>query len=65
MIDVTRKRVLSVACPTCGVTAGECCLLNCGLLRVDPRVDRRLSAAEAVETKRSHRVKVLRTEHAR
>jgi hypothetical protein len=32
---------------------------------VDPRVDRRLSAAETVETKRSHRLEAWRTEHVR
>jgi CRP/FNR family transcriptional regulator, cyclic AMP receptor protein len=44
------KQVSSVPCPTCGVAAGQRCLLHSGALRSEPHVDRRLSAIEAIET---------------
>jgi hypothetical protein len=49
--ELTRKQVLSVACPTCGAAIGKACELHTGALRTEPHRDRRLSAAEAVDAK--------------
>ena len=48
--DLTEKQWFSVPCPTCGVAPGEPCLLHSGGLRTEPHLDRKLSAAEAIET---------------
>jgi hypothetical protein len=48
---VRPNQVLSVSCPTCGVVAGQACLLHSGGLRTEPHVDRKFSAAEADKTK--------------
>ena len=53
--DLTEKQWFSVPCPTCGVAPGEPCLLHSGGLRTEPHLDRKLSAAEAIETKRNSR----------
>jgi len=50
--DLTPRLLLAVPCPTCGVAAGERCLLYSGALRNEPHVERKLSAAEAIETKK-------------
>ncbi len=50
--DLTAKQLFSVRCPTCGVAPGERCLLHSGAPRSEPHVDRKFSAAEAIETKR-------------
>jgi len=50
--ELTAKQSLSVACSTCGVAPGERCLLHSGAPRSGPHVDRKLSAAEAIEAKR-------------
>ena len=50
--DLTAKQLFSVPCPTCGVAPGERCLLHSGAPRSGPHVDRKLSAAEAMEKKR-------------
>jgi hypothetical protein len=55
MSHLTPKQLFSVPCPTCGVATGERCLLHSGAPRSEPHVDRRLSAAEAIEQKRIHR----------
>jgi hypothetical protein len=55
MGDLTPKQLLSVPCPTCGVAAGARCLLHSGAPRMEPHVDRKLSAADAIERKRSRR----------
>jgi hypothetical protein len=55
MSHLTVKQLFSVPCPTCGVATGERCLLNSGAPRSEPHVDRRLSAAEAIEKKRIRR----------
>jgi hypothetical protein len=55
MGDLTPKQLLSVPCPTCGVAAGARCLLHSGAPRLEPHVDRKLSAADAIELKRSRR----------
>jgi hypothetical protein len=52
MSDLTEEQLFSVPCPTCGVAPGEPCLLHSGAPRSGPHVDRKLSAAEAIEAKR-------------
>jgi hypothetical protein len=49
--ELTAKQILSVPCNTCGAAIGEACELHTGALRTEPHRDRKLSAAEAVETK--------------
>jgi hypothetical protein len=53
--ELTRKQILSVPCLTCGAATEEACELHTGALRTEPHRDRKLSAAEAVETKQSKR----------
>jgi hypothetical protein len=53
--ELTRKQILSVPCPTCSAGADEACELHTGALRAEPHRDRKLSAAEAVETKTGKR----------
>lgn len=53
--DMTAKQLIAVPCPTCGVPSGERCVLHSGGLRSEPHVDRKLSAAEAIEAKRTPR----------
>ena len=48
--ELTRKQILSVPCPTCGAAIEEMCELHTGAPRTEPHRDRKLSAAEAVET---------------
>jgi hypothetical protein len=55
MGDLTQKQFISVPCPTCGVAAGARCLLHSGSPRSEPHVDRRLSAADAIEQKKDRR----------
>ena len=50
--DLTAKQLISVPCPTCGVAPGKRCVLHSGAPRSEPHVDRKLSAAEAIKTKR-------------
>ena len=38
MADMTPKQLVSVPCPTCGVSAGARCLLHSGGLRAAPHV---------------------------
>ncbi len=40
----------AVPCPTCGVAAGQRCVLHSGALRLEPHVNRQLSAIKAEET---------------
>jgi hypothetical protein len=49
--ELTPKQILSVPCPTCGAATEEACELHTGALRTEPHRDRKLSAAEAMETK--------------
>ncbi|MGD1214380.1 MAG: hypothetical protein ABR861_05285 [Terriglobales bacterium] len=49
--ELTPKQILSVPCTTCGAAIGEACELHTGARRTQPHRDRKLSAAEAVETK--------------
>jgi hypothetical protein len=55
MNEMTPKQSSSVPCPTCGVAAGERCLLYSGALRQESHINRKLSAAEAIETKKIRR----------
>jgi len=48
---MTIKVFLSIPCPTCGVAIGQNCLRHSGGLRAEPHLDRKLVAAEALETK--------------
>jgi len=52
MTHLTPKQLSSVPCPSCGAAAGHLCELHTGRLRVEPHLDRKLAAVEAVETKR-------------
>ena len=54
MSDLTPEQLSSVPCPTCGVGAGEPCLLHSGSPRTEPHLERKLSAAEAMEKKSTH-----------
>jgi hypothetical protein len=49
--ELTSKQILSVPCPTCGAAIEKPCELHTGALRTAPHRDRKLSAAETVETK--------------
>lgn len=49
--DLKPEQVSSVPCPTCGVAAGEGCVLQSGALRSQPHVERKYSAVEAIEKK--------------
>lgn len=51
MNEITPEQFSSVPCPTCGVAAGQRCLLHTGELRKEAHIDRKLTAAEAIETK--------------
>lgn len=48
--ELSLKQILSVPCPTCGAATEEACELHFGGLRNEPHRDRKLSAAEALET---------------
>ena len=49
--DLTPEMFLSVPCPECKVAAGKPCVLHSGGVRVEPHVDRKLAAIEAIEKK--------------
>ena len=49
--ELTPKQMRSVPCSTCGAAVGEACELHTGAPRTEPHRNRKLSAAEAVETK--------------
>jgi hypothetical protein len=53
MTDLTPKQLFSVRCPICGADPGMRCLLHSGGPRSEAHLDRKLSAAEAIERKRS------------
>ena len=53
--ELTLKQILSVPCPTCGAATEEACELHTGDPRSEPHRDRKLSAAEAVETQTGKR----------
>jgi hypothetical protein len=50
--ELTRKQLSSVPCPTCGVSAGQRCVLVTGAPRKGPHVNRKLAATEVVEAER-------------
>jgi hypothetical protein len=50
--ELTLKQACSVPCPTCGVAIGMPCLLHSGGKRLEPHVDRKLAAIEALDVKR-------------
>jgi hypothetical protein len=52
MEELTPKELSAVRCPTCGVAAGQRCHLHSGSPRVEPHLDRKLSAIEALEQKK-------------
>jgi hypothetical protein len=47
--ELTPEQISSVPCPTCGVAAGERCVLHSGGLRSGPHIDRTYAAAAAIE----------------
>jgi hypothetical protein len=49
--DLTRQQLSAVPCPTCGVPAGQPCVLNTGMPRTDAHVDRKFAAMNALEKK--------------
>jgi predicted RNA-binding Zn-ribbon protein involved in translation (DUF1610 family) len=49
--ELTPEQIISVPCPTCGVPAGERCVLHSGSPRSGPHIDRRFDALEAIEKK--------------
>jgi hypothetical protein len=49
--ELTPEQLSSVPCPTCGVSAGERCVLHSGAPRSEPHVERKFAAAEAIERK--------------
>jgi hypothetical protein len=49
--ELTPKQILSVPCSTCGAAVGEVCELHTGAPRTEPHRDRKLAAAETIETK--------------
>ncbi len=59
MKDLTSDQLSSVPCPTCGASVGQRCVLHSGGPRSEPHVDRKLSAAEAMENKRFRRIQAL------
>ena len=63
MKDLTSAQLSSVPCPTCGVGPGQRCVLHSGGPRSEPHVDRKLSAAEAMENQRSRRAQSLAKRH--
>jgi hypothetical protein len=47
--ELTPKQQASIACPTCGVSVGERCVLHSGGLRSEPHVELKLAAIETIE----------------
>jgi len=47
--ELTLKQVSAIPCPTCGVAIGMPCVLHSGGKRLEPHVDRKLAAIEALE----------------
>jgi hypothetical protein len=52
MLELTPGELCSVRCPTCGVAAGKRCHLHSGSTCIEPHLDRKLCAIEALEQKR-------------
>jgi hypothetical protein len=51
MKELSPKQLSSVPCPTCGVAAGQGCMLHSGGQRSGPHVARKFAATEATERK--------------
>jgi hypothetical protein len=51
--ELTPQELFLVSCPTCGVPAGKCCVLNTGAPRSNPHIDRKFVALEALEKNRT------------
>jgi len=49
--DLTPRQLSSVRCPTCGVPAGNHCLLHSGAPRSTPHVERKFAAIDASQKK--------------
>jgi len=49
--ELTPESLLSIPCPTCGVDAGEFCLLHSGGRSPDPHIDRKLEAVKSIEVR--------------
>jgi len=49
--ELTLKQMLSVPCPICHAATKKSCQVQTGARRTEPHRDRKLSAAEAMETK--------------
>ena len=47
--ELTLKQVSAIPCPTCGVAIGMPCVLHSGGKRLEPHVDRKLAAIQALE----------------
>jgi CRP/FNR family cyclic AMP-dependent transcriptional regulator len=50
--ELSANQLLSVPCPSCGVDAGQRCLLHSGSQRSESHVDRKFSAIAAIEKRR-------------
>jgi hypothetical protein len=59
MKDLTPQQLSSVPCPVCGAPPGKRCLLHSGALRNELHIDRKLAAAEAIESERFRRIQSL------
>jgi hypothetical protein len=55
MRNVTPALLLSVPCPICDVVAGNPCVFHSGVPRSEPHLDRKILAADNLETKRTQR----------
>jgi hypothetical protein len=47
--ELTLKQASGIPCPTCGVAIGMPCVLHSGGKRLEPHVDQKLAAIEALE----------------
>jgi hypothetical protein len=56
MRNVTPALLLSVPCPICEVAAGNPCVFHSGVPRSEPHLDRKILAADTLETKRTQRI---------
>ena len=53
--DLTAEQMAAVECPTCGAAIGEVCELNSGGPRFTPHRDRKLVAADIVDSQSERR----------
>jgi hypothetical protein len=51
-VELTHSELCSVRCPTCGVAPGKSCHLHSGSTCIEPHLDRKLCAIEALEQKK-------------